>query len=387
MNKLIKFFIIFSIILGSCQTSPQKAMIVDNIIKIDISKSYPRSEKRDKDIIDDTEYVPLETTNDVLVDKYASLFYVSEKFIVIIERGHGDIFVFNRKGKIVTHLCRKGKGPEEYNAISSIVFDETNEKIFVFDFPNSGRILVYSITGEYKQTLRYSTDLSLIAYNFDEETMFVYDTNNLYNKNYNKKPYMLMSKKDGNIISVLNISLPARYDTRVYDRFKDSSGQSWTTSSNFSIPNRRHDGQDFVISDISSDTIYKLTKSRKLIPFIIRTPSVHSTDPHLVCTCNLITDKYIFLHITTLDYFLLQKGKSPLSKILMYEFETGEISNVGYNNVTNVNLLQKNIDARMIDAVYFTDAYKENKLSGELKQLAATLDEEDNPVVMITKFK
>jgi hypothetical protein len=33
------------------------------------------------------------------------------------------------------------------------------------------------------------------------------------------------------------------------------------------------------------------------------------------------------------------------------------------------------------------ESYENNQLKGELEQLVASLDEEDNPIVMIVKFK
>jgi hypothetical protein len=39
------------------------------------------------------------------------------------------------------------------------------------------------------------------------------------------------------------------------------------------------------------------------------------------------------------------------------------------------------------DAYYLIDAYKDGKLQGRLKEIAAGLDPEDNPVIMIAKHK
>ena len=186
-----------------------------------------------------------------------------------------------------------------------------------------------------------------------------------------------MSKKDGGITSTLNISFPVRYNTKVYTRFSNSSGQDFVYSSSMAIPNQRHYGQDFVISDVSSDTIYRLTKNRELIPLIVRTPSVHATDPYLVCTSKFITNNYMFLHINTLDYVSIQKEKPPPAKTLMYNFETGEITTFN-GNFNTTKILQKNREARLIDVAVFKDSAEEIKLDGikvegELKELLATL--------------
>ncbi len=50
----------------------------------DISKNYPEKEIRLQDIAD-VEYVPLETTDDLLLSGEASLSYVSDKYILVYE--------------------------------------------------------------------------------------------------------------------------------------------------------------------------------------------------------------------------------------------------------------------------------------------------------------
>jgi hypothetical protein len=373
---------------GCCQSNPQKPKTGD-IIEIDILKTYPKIRAIKPDMVD-MEFVPLETGKDVLVEyDKAYIHYVSEKYMIVIVYGRWEMFVFDRSGKIVTLISRKGRGPGEYTGMIDVVFDERNEELFVFDNIGTGRIVVYSLTGEYRRTLKYSADLELTqAYEFDEETMLVYDTKGLYKNNYSVKPYMFMSKKDGKITSTVNIHLPMRYSTKVYDQFTDSSGQLLTYSSSLAFPYRRQFGQDFVISDISADTIYRLTQNRDLIPLMVRKPSVHSTDPHLICTSEFITDKYIFLYITTLDYASIQKEKAPPATTLMYEFETGKITTVEHIHFGNdLKILQKNMDAHLLDVTVLKNAYENNKLKGELKQLVATLGDEDNPVVMIMKYK
>jgi hypothetical protein len=49
------------------------------------------------------------------------------------------------------------------------------------------------------------------------------------------------------------------------------------------------------IADISSDTIFKFTKERDLVPFAVLTSSVHATEPRKVWTSLLTTDKFILL--------------------------------------------------------------------------------------------
>jgi len=226
--------------------------------------------------------------------------------------------------------------------------------------------------------------------------MLVYDITGVnFNKNYNKRPYMFMSKQDGSITDTLNIYLPVRYSTSVVDHWTDTSGVTWSQSSYFWIDNNRHFGHDFIISDVSSDTIYLLTKDRVLTPLIVRTPSVHSTNPNLVVTHEFSTDKFICLSISALDYDALLKGRTT-KKTLMVELETLEISYVDL--ITWYISLPRNTTVRRIFPDRLKEAYEiknnENdprrpstKIPEALINLAPLLGEEDNPVVYLMKFK
>ena len=103
------------------------------------------------------------------------LSYVSDKYIFVFQRQQGNIFVFDRDGKIITHFNRKGRGDKEYNQLVCAVFDEHNEEIFVFDSPPTYQVLVYSLTGAHKRTFKYADMTMMEAYNFDSETILIYD--------------------------------------------------------------------------------------------------------------------------------------------------------------------------------------------------------------------
>ena len=81
----------------------------------------------------------------------------------------------------------------------------------------------------------------------------------------------------------------------------------------------------------------------------------------------------------------------------MYEFETGEISEISlifddfamreWPLVSFVPDIPKNMSAYLFSAPSIIAAYKANKLKGDLEKLAPALDEDDNHVLVIVKFK
>jgi len=387
--KVCLFFL--AMVLIGCQ-QPVKT---GGLAIIDLSKNYPKKEIHLQDIAE-IEYIPLETTDDVLLSGLCFLVYLSDKYIVIRDFTQRSVFVFNRNGKIITHLNQSGQGDKEYNYMSGVVFDEKNEEIFVFDTPSAHRILVYSLTGEYKRTLKYAEDLRITGYNFDNETLLVYDDNGLRQNEYKENPYMFMSKKDGSIVSELDIRLPVRYSNSAIMSV-EVNGQSMMAPLNITLTNNRYYGQDLVIADMSSDTIYRLTKTKELTPLLVRTPSVHASEPRTVWVSDLATDKFIIFGKATLDFELVRKTQTVPSVTLTHEFETGETSEVSFVNddfpsgknmgPAEVNTPFKNVAARLIQTPGLVEACKEKKLKGELEKLVTSLDEEDNPVVMIVKFK
>ena len=393
--KLKTFLFLLTVVLFGCQYGNQKTMKSGDLHVIDISKNHPRKEIILQNVAD-IEYIPLETTDDVLLSGVCQLAYLSDKYAVVWEPRLGDIFIFDRNGKIVTHFNYRGQGGQEYILTRNVIFDEKNEEIFVFDNPLTRRILVYTLTGKYKRTLNYSEDYTRIdAYNFDDDAFLIYDEFNLLPM-YNEKPYMFMSKKDGSIVSTLDIFLPVRYSNRTVIE-DEVNGQKALASLYINTPNNRHYGQNLLIADISSDTIYWLTKNKELTPLIIRKPSVHSSEPRTVLTYQLATDKFVFLYKITLDFIAAENNRKSAMVELMYEFETGETSRVSFINADYPSdtwwapfiypEISQNMTASLIQTSRLKTAFEKKQLKGELEKLTATLNEDDNPVLMIVKFK
>jgi hypothetical protein len=136
------------------------------------------------------------------------------------------------------------------------------------------------------------------------------------------------------------------------------------------------------------------TKNRELKPLLTRIPSVHSSDPTVVWTPILTTDKYIFLHVIKLDYAAAEKSRIEPT-ILMYEFETGLTSTVTLVSDFRTNWLpdmdtdiSKNKAAgMMIQFSTLKSRLEKGELRSDLTKLIETLDEGDNPVVEILTFK
>lgn len=355
---------------------------------MDISKRYPSKEKILQDIAD-IEYIALETTDDILLSGRPMLSAISDKYILIHET-LGDIFLFDRKGKIYSHFNHKGPSNQEYAWIGSsgTILDEKNEEIFVC----AQSIQVYSLKGEYKRTLHLNTmDNELKVFNFDDDALLVYNgviVDPAHHGKFKKNPYSLISKKDGSLICVLDIHLPNRYSNRAIkiENNKPKNILLYYTHSTYY-------GPDFLIADISCDTLYLLTRNKKIIPILTRQPSVHQpSEPKVVWTTFLTTDKFIQIGLLTLDF----NSKGSKIPVLTYELETGEISKISildneYNrekwNPDMFPAIAKNMSAELYQASSIKERLHKNMLQGDFKEIAKSIDENDNPTIRIIKFK
>lgn len=387
LKKLKNILLYAFFFLIGCQAIGAQSSTNDLPI-IDISKKYPSKEKILQDMAD-IEYVALETTDDVLLSGRPILSAVSDKYILVHET-LGDIFLFDRKGKIYSHFNHKGPSSQEYAWIGNAgtILDEKNEEIFVC----AQSIQVYSLKGEYKRTLPLNTmDNELKVFNFDDNALLVYNgviADPARQEKFKKNPYSLLSKKDGSIISTVDIHLPQRYSNRTIktENNKPKNILLYYTHSTCY-------GQDFMIADISSDTLYLLTQNKKLTPILTRTPSVHlSTEPRVVWATFLTTDKFIQIGLITLDF----NSKGAKIPILTYEVETGQISKMtiidkeyGMEkwNPEVFPAIAKNMSAELYQASSIREKLKKNILKGNFEKFARTIDENDNPIIRIIKFK
>lgn len=129
--------VILLVVLAGCGENKQSN---NDLIIVDVSKSYPKKELILQDFMD-VEYVALETTDEFLTQGLVQ--DVGKEYILATNRNNdGDIFIFDRKtGKGVRKINRRGQGAEEYARINEIILDENNGEIFVKSPGN--KILVY----------------------------------------------------------------------------------------------------------------------------------------------------------------------------------------------------------------------------------------------------
>ena len=383
-KKLFAILLLVAVCAGCGAEKEQTTMVT-----VDIATEHSEKEVVLQDFMD-VEYIPLETSDEFVTQ--GSVMDIGDKYLLVKNWANdGDIFVYDRKtGKAIRKINRKGQGAEEYNFINGIILDENNDEMFV-NCAAAKKIYVYDLSGNFKRSFAHPKDTEYMdVLNYDKDNLICYDASVYYkdgqSREEGKSYHSLISKKDRSVTR--DIYLP--YDIIKTPCVHQGDGVAMTSVRPI-IPNRG----EWLLVDCSSDTVYNyVPEKNKLVPFFVKAPT---KDPEILLTMGAVTDRYYFLH-TVKKEFDFTTGRGFFMNDFMYDKQTNElykakVLNSDFVKKRSVDMFLHPINNNGIAAVQtlsagqLVEAYQEDGLKGRLKEVAAGLDEESNPVVMLVKYK
>ena len=387
MKTLIYIETILLLVMTSCGKDNAST---DGFITVDVTKSSysPKKELVLQDFMD-VEYIPLETNDEFVNQGYVNA--IGEKYIIVTNyREDGDIFVYDRNGKAIRKINRKGQGGEEYISCLKIILDEENEELFVNDFL-ARKIKVYDLEGNFKRSFKQKQEGDTQFYgeifNYDKDNLICYDECNA------DIPFLLVSKKDGNITR--EIITPFKEKKLFIQLLRYEGGTRAAGPGPYSriTPFKGN----WILLEPSSDTIYTLMPDCSLRPFIAKTPPVHTMNPEFYLILKLVSDRYYFMESIKNVYDFRKEEGFPKTYFVYDTQEKDFFSYIIYNGDYSYKrelymVMFTPINAKgelwaTIDAFELCRDYKKGKLKGKLKDIAAKLGEDDNRVIMLVKPK
>ena len=136
---------IFLFVFLSCKNNNET---VDIFPRIEIRKTNDNTKFLNaSEIISDIEYIPLETSQECLIDK-GSIINISKNFIIV--SAEPSCLLFSRKGNFIRHIGNKGNGPEDFLLIDNVKIDEESGMIYLL---TRTKIIAYRISGEFVKSL------------------------------------------------------------------------------------------------------------------------------------------------------------------------------------------------------------------------------------------
>ena len=377
--------------IGCNQPKPKS----EDFITVDVTATYPKKELILQDFMD-VEYIPLESTDSFIT--MAHVQDIGEDVIIVRNRNRssdGNIFIFDKKGKGLRKINRQGPGDEEYTFLLKAFLDEDNNELFVNDH-RASKMSVYDLFGQFKRSFKHK-DGSIFdpVYNFDKNNLICLD----YISDFEEEPknrFFIVSKQDGRITKEIQIPYKVKKSTvlTVTDEAKGVTISNATRNEEL-IP---YFG-DWLLVDPSSDTIYKSAPDFSLTPFIVRTPSIQSMIPEIFLFPGVFTDRYYFLQTVKKEYNFTTDIGFPRTDLVydrqekaIYEYT---VLNADFSTKKPVNMVYDiklfNDDeiafVQRLEAPDLIEANENGELKGKLKEIASTLDEESNPVLMLARYK
>ena len=399
--KLKTFFWLTIVVIlpFGCTSSRQTS---DGVPFIDVRRNHPVKEIVLTDIADIT-FVHLDASDDDFLFS-GGVFFATENRFVVGCRSSNSVLFFSRDGKPISRFNRLGQGPEEYTNIffNGLIYDEATDEVFV-PVVLRNFIQVYSSTGEHKRKINLPSGVNIsvgsaIA-SFDDQSLLLYDHNRLSARIRRKNAgdnlafspgldsaFMLISRTDGRLIEYVKMPSPT-IDLSIRN---EGGGSIFGHRVVFT----KHT-EGFLLCTPGNDTIFLFCRNRTLTPVLRKIPLMSDGNRRILE--NMIdTGKYQFVSVSDRRTEIRQDSRR---EFLVRNKETGEVFRqrltLPYFQGREF-FIQANLQSRFLENEYFftlglselKQAYRENRLSGKLKELVTTLNEdEDNDVLMILRFR
>ena len=206
VKKVFLSIVCLSLFLGCKKVSNEVAFLEndlesDSISKIKIENIDENSVIKYSEIFDDVRYIRLETKNESLIGRIDRVIATEDKFIILDSSIAKMVFVFNSNGEFLNRIGSNGGGPEEYDEPDDIAYDEYSNELLV-------------LCHNYKSILRFRLDGTFIGKTMIDwwvnsifvvaENAYVLFLNNYTQKDGKKNEYnIVIINKEGKILENL----------------------------------------------------------------------------------------------------------------------------------------------------------------------------------------
>lgn len=373
----------------------------EELLSFDVSTLEDKEyEIKLSDLMESVEIVRMDSVQEAFTKIFRVA--VSENYFAIHHVNH-PVKLYNRKnGKFLGNIGRKGNGPGEYVQVWNVEIDEPTNRIYLV---NNNRNVIYSydINGKFygNETIRLSEGNRLergkVFFNKNKDRIIIFQT-----------PYVSYQRSNNSLPEVGNLCLVQNFSGRLINKIP---------SAQYQVP--RNDSEVWAYHIDSRSPIYQCG----IIPYYdcrkdtIYHYNVETNELYPVYTSNMYTDKLtiVFSKETPLHYYTYQQTYKK-GTMVNPEFRTGyklfqvekKTGKGQYIRVVNDYLggIEFDVDYWFHDirddyVVYYweplvllehlEEALDNNEMTTEVRErvmnLKNSLDENDNNVMMICKFK
>ncbi len=402
MKNLLLFITLCLIF--SC-SSKDKSLTKLNINGKPVSQINLKKIKKDKyplnfsELLEEVQFIRIESRADIPIKK-DGWWLVGKHFIIYHPKGTGNILQFNRKGKYIRELIKYGKGPKEVSENFKMLFDKEEKHLIIADYSKPNHLLKINLeNGEMMENIPLYKPCRVISFKYYKNNSLIIIPDFLKPSENNFD--IFCQDLNGKLIGGVKSSIPPI--------------SAITSANMLSVFN-----EDISYRPIGSDTIYKYEIDNLYPNYIINDGDQDS----LIQRKKPIGNIDFFKIYEAPGYFIfyvseylgnkagLKKGAKPGDfpgiETLIYDKTSGKSRFIRpfYNDYTGEEMfpylmLMKfgfKSDGTYVEAF---DAFSFMELAESIKQdssiqiknretilsIGESLNENDNPVLMIGKLK
>lgn len=349
------------------------------------------------DLILNIKYIPLETKDESLISHPTKVRLI-DSLVFVKNRKPPSLKVFDYRGHFIENIGKEGKGPAEFNWLRSFCVDEKNKNIIIYNkFPD--KLLIFNYNGTFQKTHSYQENIFMNDIEFFDNDKYV-----LMRDNRNGKTpfsYELYTNKHQFIAKKVK---PLSFT------MKGSFGL--TEAFGYYVYNNT-----FMIKEnLLNDTLYSISGSCDLIPRYVFSFGKYAFPVEMQINSLDLTrngrsgelNKYIMPTgiFETYSYLILGYRLNEQFYWGFYNKQTGKAYSIQNPGITNdydggpdfCPIYQKNniwvgfIDAYKLIEHINSQVFKNSipkfpEKKKELEKLTKSMDENDNPVLMLVKLK
>jgi len=369
------------------------------------------------DYVSSVSYIPLETNDDVLVHVIDQIVYENEQFILRDWDLVHPCKVFDREGRFMHNLGKKGQGPDEYLYLSTIY--SNNDSIFL----NSSRpssIFIYHPNGlliDILKTEGFAPEY--IPYNiwFLQPHFYIADVVYRMAKIRVAHPRCILLHEDGNKLLPYRTDYP---DVTIERAFEGFAGYEIAIMYRFNDQIRHYKAINDTVFTIGPDLdmtkafVFELGKYKRSMEQMLAGPSNQLNNDivplNMMESTNYLFIEYNFSNLAPEKFEYLKSWTDGDKRMVtdyrvfgLFDKRTGELKLMNqpikgklgfYNDIDGgpviwPEYISSNDElVSTIQPEEFMEYY--NKIqnpSAALKEIANKIELDDNPIIIITKLK
>ncbi len=358
------------------------------LITIDVHSAYQHRTTAPplSDLVEDIEFIPLETTDNCLLDGNLADIVVTAENILVFDYNLG--YRFNRKGKFINRIGKRGQGPEELIKPMSMEVDTTNKCVYFIDRPY---LVMYDYNGKYLSRIKIDlfTHKALL---YGDQQFAIQNRGYDYGKPGDRYGIYFFSGKEGKFVARMACE-------HMQKRIPLSMSAPFPYLFN----------NEVYVKDVWSDTIYRVKTPLDLEAYAVVNRgklTARTTDDTSLYTGKttpndqLVIEIYRIMETSRFMFFATNKGTICHDKVKKVT-SFAEWTESGINHTDDlyggpgIKPLPDCVSGNSIQTYRHTadilgNTTKNHRITGSqfahYQQMVNKLDPEDNPVIMILRL-